>query len=47
MAAPGAIVVSKMLYPQEQAISTESKVSSDNVGANILDAIANGTTGRA
>ncbi|WP_400090466.1 NupC/NupG family nucleoside CNT transporter [Capnocytophaga canimorsus] len=44
MAAPGAIVVSKMLYPQEQAISTESKVSSDNVGANILDAIANGTT---
>lgn len=44
MAAPGAIVISKMLYPQVQTVSTESKVSSDNVGSNILDAIANGTT---
>ncbi|MDO5608099.1 MAG: nucleoside transporter C-terminal domain-containing protein [Capnocytophaga sp.] len=44
MAAPGAIVIAKMLYPQTEAISTESKVSSDKVGSNILDAIANGTT---
>ena len=44
MAAPGAIVVSKILYPQTEKINTEVKVSSDKIGANILDAIANGTT---
>ena len=44
MAAPGAIVVSKMLYPQTEAINTDVHVSSDKIGANFLDAIANGTT---
>lgn len=44
MAAPGAIVVSKILYPQTEAINSEVKVSSEKIGANILDAIANGTT---
>ncbi len=44
MAAPGAIVVSKILYPQTEAINTEVNVSSEKIGANILDAIANGTT---
>ena len=44
MAAPGAIVVSKILYPQTEEINTEVKVSTDKIGANILDAIANGTT---
>lgn len=44
MAAPGAIVVSKMLYPQTEAFSNESKVSAENVGSNVLDAIANGTS---
>ncbi|WP_394750719.1 NupC/NupG family nucleoside CNT transporter [Spongiimicrobium salis] len=44
MAAPGAIVISKILYPQTEAINTEVKVSSEKIGANILDAIANGTT---
>ncbi len=44
MAAPGAIVISKMLYPQTEAFSNESKVSTENVGSNILDAIANGTS---
>lgn len=44
MAAPGAIVISKMLYPQEGKVSNESEVSTENVGSNILDAIANGTT---
>ena len=44
MAAPGAIVVSKMLYPQTEAINTEIKVTQENIGSNILDAIANGTT---
>ena len=44
MAAPGAIVISKILYPQTKEINTDIKVSSEKIGANILDAIANGTT---
>lgn len=44
MAAPGAIVVSKILYPQTESINTGVDVSSDKIGSNILDAIANGTT---
>ncbi len=44
MAAPGAIVVSKILYPQTEKVNTDVKVSSEKIGANILDAIANGTT---
>ncbi len=44
MAAPGAIVISKILYPQTEEVNTEVKVSSEKIGANILDAIANGTT---
>ncbi|MER3373936.1 MAG: nucleoside transporter C-terminal domain-containing protein [Allomuricauda sp.] len=44
MAAPGAIVISKILYPQTEAVNTDVKVSSEKIGANILDAIANGTT---
>jgi CNT family concentrative nucleoside transporter len=44
MAAPGAIVVSKILYPQTESINTEVNVSKDKIGSNILDAIATGTT---
>jgi concentrative nucleoside transporter, CNT family len=44
MAAPGAIVVSKILYPQQQGVNTDVEVSSEKIGSNILDAIANGTT---
>jgi len=44
MAAPGAIVVSKILYPQTEAVNTDVSVSQDKIGTNILDAIANGTT---
>ena len=44
MAAPGAIVVSKILYPQQQEIDSNVEVSSEKIGSNILDAIANGTT---
>ena len=44
MAAPGAIVISKMLYPQTEEIKTDVQVSQDKIGSNILDAIANGTT---
>lgn len=44
MAAPGAIVVSKMLYPQQAKIDDTAEVSQDKIGSNILDAISNGTT---
>ncbi|MDB2606803.1 Na+ dependent nucleoside transporter [Zobellia sp.] len=44
MAAPGAIVISKILYPQTEPVNTEVAVSSEKIGSNILDAIANGTT---
>jgi len=44
MAAPGAIVISKMLYPQTEEIDTDVHVSADKIGTNILDAISTGTT---
>lgn len=44
MAAPGAIVISKILFPQTEEVNTDVKVSSEKIGSNILDAIANGTT---
>ena len=44
MAAPGAIVISKILYPQTEKINTEIHVSQEKIGSNLLDAIANGTT---
>jgi CNT family concentrative nucleoside transporter len=44
MAAPGAIVISKILYPQTEEINTDVHVSSEKIGSNFLDAIANGTT---
>ncbi len=44
MAAPGAIVISKILVPQTEDISTEIKISKQNVGSNFLDAMSNGTS---
>ena len=44
MAAPGAIVISKILYPQTEEVNTTVEVSKEKIGSNILDAIANGTT---
>ncbi len=44
MAAPGAIVISKMLYPQVEAIDNEISISQEKIGSNILESIANGTT---
>ena len=43
MAAPGAIVIAKILYPQTESINNEVTVSLDNIGSNALDAISNGT----
>jgi CNT family concentrative nucleoside transporter len=44
MAAPGAIVISKVLVPQTEEIKSEIKISMDKIGSNILDAMSNGTT---
>lgn len=44
MAAPGAIVISKILYPQTENVNTDVTVSQEKIGSNFLDAIANGTT---
>ena len=44
MAAPGAIVISKILFPQTEDINTDVHVSQEKIGSNILEAIANGTT---
>jgi len=44
MAAPGVVVVSKILVPQTEKISSDVKVTSEKIGKNVLDAISNGTT---
>ncbi|WP_395377597.1 NupC/NupG family nucleoside CNT transporter [Marinicella sp. W31] len=44
MAAPGAIVVAKMLMPQTEKINSDVHVDKQQVGSNILDAMTNGTT---
>jgi CNT family concentrative nucleoside transporter len=43
MAAPGAVVISKMLVPQVKDISQQIKISRTETGKNMLDAIAKGT----
>ena len=44
MAAPGAVVVSKILVPQTEDIDKVVQVPREEVGKNVLDAISNGTT---
>ncbi len=44
MAAPGAVVISKILVPQTSIINTEVGISEGHIGNNILDSIANGTS---
>ncbi len=44
MAAPAAIVFSKMLVPPTEAINKQIEVSREKIGSNMLDAITNGTT---
>jgi len=44
MAAPGAVVVSKILVPQTESIDTNVSVPKEKIGNNVLDAISNGTT---
>ena len=44
MAAPGAIVISKILMPQVAPINRDIHIAKQNVGTNLLDAMSNGTT---
>ncbi len=44
MAAPGVIVISKIIVPQTENISKEIEVSRSGIGKNALDAISNGTS---
>ncbi|MDD2344991.1 MAG: nucleoside transporter C-terminal domain-containing protein [Bacteroidales bacterium] len=44
MAAPGVIVLSKILIPQTENIDLNVVVSKEKIGSNVLDAISNGTT---
>ena len=44
MAAPGAIVISKILYPETEKIDLNVEVSQDKIGSNFLDAISIGTS---
>lgn len=46
MSAPAAIVIAKMLYPEDTTTDVDRslKVSKDKIGSNILDAISRGTT---
>jgi CNT family concentrative nucleoside transporter len=44
MAAPGVVVISKIIVPQTEAISKKIDVSRSQVGKNALDSISNGTT---
>ncbi|MEN8116435.1 MAG: nucleoside transporter C-terminal domain-containing protein, partial [Bacteroidota bacterium] len=44
MAAPAAIIFSKMIVPPTEEINKEIKISRENIGNNVLDAITNGTS---
>ncbi|MCK4989469.1 MAG: Na+ dependent nucleoside transporter [Bacteroidales bacterium] len=43
MAAPGVVVISKIIVPQTENIDKSIEVSKEQVGKNALDAISNGT----
>jgi len=44
MAAPGAVIISKILVPQTEKINSNIEITKQNVGSNFLDAMSNGTT---
>lgn len=44
MAAPGAVVVSKILVPQTEKINQEISINQEKLGSNFLEAMSNGTT---
>lgn len=44
MAAPGAVVISKILVPQTEEINNKIEVPKEKLGKNVLDAVSNGAT---
>lgn len=44
MAAPGAVVISKIMYPQTETVATDVHIANEKIGANLLTAISNGTS---
>jgi len=44
MAAPGAVVIAKIIYPQTESISEEIHIPREEIGTNFLTAISNGTS---
>ncbi len=43
MAAPGVVVISKIIVPQTEDVSKVMKIEKENIGSNVLDAISKGT----
>lgn len=43
MAAPGAVAIAKIIYPQTEEIQTDVHISRDKIGSNFLSAISIGT----
>jgi CNT family concentrative nucleoside transporter len=44
MAAPGVVVISKIIVPQTEKFDSDVEVSKEVIGKNILDAVSNGTS---
>lgn len=44
MSAPAAVVMAKILIPEKETIDDSMAISKDKMGANVLEAITNGTT---
>ncbi len=44
MAAPGVVVISKIIVPETESFDRKLEVSRAEVGKNVLDAVSNGTT---
>lgn len=42
--APAGLMISKIILPQTEQISTDLNVSSEKIGTNLVDAVCNGTT---
>ena len=43
MAAPGAIVIGKIIYPQTEIVENDVNISKEKIGSNLLSAISIGT----
>ncbi len=44
MAAPGAVILSKILVPQTEGIDSNIEITQEKAGSNFLDALSNGTS---